>query len=282
MKQLIIFVLLIGLVFCASCEKETEAPSTDVTTPSKSNSSTSSKEGRIDVSQDNEFPIDGTVFSKYYIDVYVDADTVITMQQTFYEKKPVIMVSMEGIKYDSKGWSGTTNYERKGGHLAALSKGDAELLEKENFSVFDSIAKHIGDTCFNSSSVPLGRSVVNDTIMDIEVVCNEDFDDMHKAGSSLSDIIDFYGSSPYEYIKNGYKEMKPLIRSQIVLDYGLGIIWQVVNCGISDIADVNLKYFQDYFYLVFDELPTQRGTYTFEVSIKLSKKELKNTVTVEF
>lgn len=285
MKPLTLFVLLIVLVFFASCEEETEVPAkndTTTTTTTKPNFSTTSKDGETVVSQNDEPPVDGTVFSKYYLDVYVDADTIITIQQTFYEKLPVITVAVEGLQYDSRGWSGKTNYERNGGNLAASGKRNAESLQKENFNVFDSIAKLIGDTCFYNSGVPFARSVVNDTIMGIEVVCNEDYDDMHKAGCSVSDIIDFYGSSPYEYIQNGYKEIEPENRPQIVFDYGLGTIWDVTNCNISDIADAKLKYFEDHFYLVFVKLPAQSGTYTFDVSLQLSQKTLKNTVTMEF
>ena len=65
-------------------------------------------------------------------------------------------------------------------------------------------------------------------------------------------------------------------------DYGLGIDSELAMCRITDIAAANVKFFDYHFYLVFDKLPTKSGIYTFEVTMKLSKNTLKNTVTMEF
>ncbi|MBQ5476968.1 MAG: hypothetical protein IIT64_04120, partial [Bacteroidaceae bacterium] len=163
-----------------------------------------------------------------------------------------------------------------------IDQDELAAMIDENFAVFDSIAKRIGDTCFNQESVLLSHCVANDTILGIDVLCNEDFDDTHKAGCSASDIVDFYGSSPYDFIRNGYKGSISGGYTQVMKDYGLGIDSELVMCRIANIAAANVTFFDYHFYLVFTTPPTQSGTYTFDVSIKLSKKTLTNTVKMEF
>ena len=286
MKYLTIFALTICIVLFSACEKDNAETSND--TPDSA-----LKKG------------DG--FSKYYVDTYIDVDTIDVWQYTYYEKKPVINVSVGGLMFDSKGRCGMGNYAKKvqaedfvyDGGMGSLPSGyvpkydstvvlpidqdELAAMIDENFAVFDSIAKRIGDTCFNQESVLLSHCVANDTIMSIDVVCNEDFDGTHKAGHSVSDIVDFYGSSPYNFIRNGYNHTQSGgCYTQIMKDYGLGIDSELTMCRITDIAAENVKFFDTHFYLVFDKLPAKSGTYTFDVSIKLSKKTLQNTVTMEF
>ncbi len=261
MKLLKTLILMLGICIFASCEKDAEESSTN-------DSATSDQSGT----------------GRYnYIDAYIDADSIHVTQYVHDKKQPVIWVFVEGMRYDSRGWSGETNYERIMGDLATYNKEKYAKLKEENRKVFDSIARQVGDTSFpRITGIPFEPCLVNDTIMGIDVVCNEDYDDTHKAGCSVADILDFYGSSPYEYIQNGYKDTKPDVRPQIVNEYGLGIIWQVTTCRIANIPDENLKFFQPSFFLVFDKLPAEGGAYTFDVTMKLSKKTLKNTVTMEF
>ena len=291
MKRLLQFAMAAMMLF-AACEKETNESIQD--------------------SIDGESPSDSSVkgggeFCKYYIDSYIDVDTIIVFQHTFREKnKPVMYVYVKGLVYDFRGHSGMGNYARKvqaedfvyDGGIGSLPSGyvpkydstavlpvDQEELAAmvdKNFAVFDSISKRIGDTCFNREGVPFMHSVANDTIMGIDVVCNVDFDETHKAGHSVSDIVDFYGSSPYYYIRNGYQHTQSGGYTQIMKDYGMGIDSELAKCRISDIAAANVKFFDSHFFLVFDKLPAKSGSYTFDVSIQLSKKTLRNTVTMEF
>ncbi|MBR4267810.1 MAG: hypothetical protein IKQ46_17360 [Bacteroidales bacterium] len=125
-------------------------------------------------------------------------------------------------------------------------------------------------------------SAVNDTIFDIDIVSLNDFDKIHKAGNSVSDIVSFYGSSPYDYVKNGYQSVMSKVNPPEVEQYGLSIIWQTISCKITNITDNKLNFLDDNFYIVFDEKPEKNGLYTFEISIKYTHKTLKNTVTMEF
>ncbi|MBP5682925.1 MAG: hypothetical protein J6X05_06765 [Bacteroidales bacterium] len=284
MKRLLQFAFAAMMLF-AACEKDKEVTSDDTF-------------GKV--------PQTGAIFCKHYIDSYIDVDTMEVRQYTYYEKKPVIRVSIGGFEYDYRGLSGMGNYARKvqaedfvyDGGVGSLPSGyvpkydstavlpvDQDVLAamiKKNLAVFDSISKRIGDTCFNQISVPFMHSVANDTIMGIDVVCNENFNETHKVGSSVADIVDFYGSSPYYYIRNGYRNTQTGGYTKIMKDYGLGIDSELAMCRITDIAAANVKFFDYHFYLVFDKLPTKSGIYTFEVTMKLSKNTLKNTVTMEF
>ena len=261
MKRLLQFAMATMMLF-AACEKDANVSSDDDTTATP------------DVVSRGHYN---------YIDAYIDADTIEVTQYVHDNKHPVIWVFVDGMRYDSRGWSGETNYERAKGSHAVLSQEDYTKLKEENRKVFDSIARVIGDTTYPSMpQIPYSHTTVNDTIVGIDVVCREDYDNAHKAGSSVADIVDFYGSSPYDYIQNGYKDTSPTEIFPSVNNYKLGITWRVTTSNIANIADVKMKFFDHHFYLVFTKLPAQSGTYTFDVSIQLSKKTLRNTVTMEF
>ena len=261
MKLLKTLVLMLGICIFASCEKDADETSTN-----------------------DSAATDQTSTCCYnYIDAYIDGDSISGCQYVHDEKQPVIWVFVEGMRYDSRGWSGGDNYETNQDSVVPINRDVLAKLKEENRKVFDSIAKQIGDTCFpHRTEIPFVRTLVNDTIMGIDVVCREDYDNAHRAGSSVADIVDFYGSSPYDYIQNGYKDTSPTESFPVVKDYSLGITWRVTTSNIANIADVKMKFFDHHFYLVFTKLPSQSGTYTFDVSIQLSKKTLRNTVTMEF
>ncbi len=261
MKLLKTLVLMLGICIIASCEKDAEEASTNDSTISNQSGT-----GRYN-----------------YIDAYIDADTIEVTQYVHDKKQPVIWVFVEGMRYDSRGWSGGDNYKTNQDSVVPINKDVLAKLKEENRKVFDSIARVIGDTTYPSMpQIPYSHTTVNDTIVGIDVVCREDYDNAHKAGSSVADIVDFYGSSPYDYIQNGYKDTSPTESFPVVKDYSLGITWSVITCNIANVADVDMKFLDAQFYLVFDKLPAKSGTYTFDVSVKFSKKTLKNTVTMEF
>ena len=261
MKRLLQFAMATMMLF-AACEKDANVSSADDTTATP------------DVVSRGHYN---------YIDAYIDGDSISGCQYVHDEKQPVIWVFVEGMRYDSRGWSGGDNYETNQDSVVPINRDVLAKLKEENRKVFDSIAKQIGDTCFpHRTEIPFVPTLVNDTIMGIDVVCREDYDNAHRAGCSVSDIVDFYGSSPYEYIQNGYKDTSPAEIFPSVNNYKLGITWRVTTSNIANIADVKMKFFDHHFYLVFTKLPTKSGIYTFEVTMKLSKKTLKNTVTMEF
>ena len=157
---------------------------------------------------------------------------------------------------------------------------------------YTSLSEQYGDTCYYGYSDPTFK-VVNDRIESIDIVCNEIFDNEHGKGSSVSDVISVVVSSPYNYIVSNYNRSKisGLSYEQIpnvVTDGCKGMLltddygYEVKTAKIQNIGFENIKLFYPYLYFVFDKLPSQSGTYTFVVTIKLSDKTLSGTVKMEF
>ena len=288
--------LLFALCLCA-CDKESE---TTANNPSdRIDNSTSGVDGQ------EESPGHLWVEESYrnYIQVYLDADTVITLQTTdVFTPCPCISVNFEGMEYDYKGAGGAVNYAHKvgaeeyifdggigsspsnyitaEGKVLPIDKDEYEAEVKGNYEIFKQYAKQVGDTSFADSDklVPFGHTVVVNRITGIDVVCNDDFDNNHKKGSSISDILTFYGSSPAFYVKRGYKWAD----RNYDLPKGVDYSYELVTCNAAEIADKQVEFFDYHFYLYFDQLPDNPGSYTFDVVIKFTDKELRNEVTMQF
>ena len=202
------------------------------------------------------YPEDGRIMSDYYIQVFIDPDTIEVWQKEYYGLKPYIAVMFDGYQYDCKGWGGTEDY--------AIFKKHSDIL---------------GDSLFSGLLIPFSNRIIIGELMEINVVTIDDFDEEHKSGSSVSDIITFYGSSPVDYIKNGYKSTKEYSKD---LPAGISYVYDLIKYNASSIGQEKVSYIDYYFFLCFDRLPSSPGTYTFEIEIKLSQKTLKNKVTMEF
>ena len=100
--------------------------------------------------------------------------------------------------------------------------------EKE---VYDSLCRKHNDLHYNQyRSFP---KEVNDysvtyncrDFLSIEVVCDKDVDEQHRAGASLCDIVRFMSWSPYKYLASGYSKYynyKPILFLSVI----------VVICGV--------------------------------------------------
>ena len=86
------------------------------------------------------------------------------------------------------------------------------------------------------------------------------------AGSELNDLFTFKGKTYYTVIQNHYNQYDA----------------DRLQMSAKDVTPAKTRVMCHYFSLTLDKLPAKSGTYTFDVSIKLSKKTLKNTVTMEF
>jgi hypothetical protein len=86
------------------------------------------------------------------------------------------------------------------------------------------------------------------------------------AGSELNDLFTFKGETYFTVIQNHYNKYSA-DRLQMCAKDVTPAKTRVMCCDCS---------------LTLDTPLAQSGTYTFDVTIKLSKKTLKNTVTMEF
>ena len=300
--------LLFAICFVA-CSKETERDGKVVDYPYEENNQNTSSED-----DDNQYGHEDAGYPAYrhvpadnYIQRYVEP-SVMNLRQDEAPRDiflPSISVEIAGVNY-APSCCGEAEYSIKIGAtqfvydyeidpvwpvgyipkddesvVLPIDKEEMRATMKENVMRFNELAKLLGDTCFPGELTPLSNGVINDTIFAIDVICNEDFDENHKKGDSVNDFITFYGSTPYHYVTNGYNWLCEYPFSAV--PYGLlGEYRDFIICKVDDIAEQETKYCSEFFHLYFDQLPETSGTYTFDVIVKFTDKELKNTITMVF
>lgn len=287
------FIYLLGFVVFVfgSCNKDSEF----------------STETNTEIKPDGKVSGEIITNNKYegYIQAYVDADSVNVFQCTKFENLcPCIYLYLEGMVYDWTGFGGYDNYARKvGAEFFVYDKGVGSLpshyttannevlpvntdelssMVRDNEVLYKKYSEQLGDTVYSNTHGrpdPTALRVIVNKISEINVVCNEDFDAEHPKGSSVSDILTFYGSTPVDYIKRVYKWGE---RSFDNLPKGVSYVYELIKCKASEIAEKNIEFFDYYFFLNFEKQPENSGTYTFDIVIKFTDKELKETVTMQF
>lgn len=117
------------------------------------------------------------------------------------------------------------------------------------------------DNHYNRELVPFMNTAVFNTFRAMELTSDSDFDDLHKAGAPLNDLVNFAGASPYEFISRGYRS------SDAWKDAGLGFYFEdkvfYYNYGYEPVygplstLDANgLRWIDPLFYLEFASQPT--------------------------
>ena len=207
-------------------------------------------------------------FSKSFIQVFVIADEENTGCK-YYAENDAIWLIIGGETVAANGYLGNylgnTNYGRPA----------QELL---NY-----YCEQFGDTCYNSGVLRFENCAVVDVFF-IDVTCNKDFND-YPAGSSLKEIIEFIGSSLFEFIESGYTknfdwlsnvpsdiEKYPSIRKNG---------YHPIIKKLSEIEHSDMKLLDPISYLRFTEMPLP-GDYIFTINFKSSDKEIVKNVNIRF
>ncbi len=245
MKTLIYLLLFAVCVFC-SCEKESQpALNSYIDNP------------------ESEQPLS---WETGFIQGYLDADTICGWQEHDTDNMSVLFPKMHF-------WlEGTTYFDNP--HWVT-----------EGSRLYQKYAEQLGDTAFPRTIIR-GRDrreiMAINKILGIEVICNVDFDNDHKAGSSVSDLLTFRGNSPVNYIKNGYKFFGEIETTPQTFSEHHWSAYEEIAVNAAKISDKDVQFYEYYFDLSFDQLPEKPGTYTFDVIVKFTEKELKTTVTMKF
>ena len=250
MRKIMYFCLLLLIyLFSLACEED---GSRDIF-----NNGNVNKESDSSVDFDTSSMVEGVFKLKNFISTYWEVGSIVLSHYTQNQSDlPVIEVSFDGLKY------------------ATGSLKHTQLSEQ------------LGDTCYYCYSNP-AFGVVNDEINSIDIVCNEYYDAEHGKGSSLLDIASVVLSSPYNYLKNGYKDEIQEERYDELYNYfavyGISFIphYEITYDNLLNISSKGIKFFDLNFYIILAQLPEKHGTYTFEVSIKLSQKTLTGKVEME-
>lgn len=128
---------------------------------------------------------------------------------------------------------------------------------------------YYNDTCYNHKMVP-SHTVLTEKLRAIKVVCDQDFDAAHPAGTSLEDIVMFCTSSPYEFIQSGYKDGNYQFPDYYqILHYDFGykpveMLLSEFNPDLTVMSDLGS-------FLYFTKQPQQAGDYTFTVTVGLKE-----------
>jgi len=202
--------------------------------------------------------IEGNVKRKNFINSYIDVNDITVEkfdnQQSVF---PMIVVSTDGHRY-------SVNSDRH-----------------------KQISEQIGDTCYYRYSDP-SYEVVNDEICDIDIICVEAFDDEHQEGASLSNITTVVMASPYNYVKNGYKDDSKQDDSKTLAEYleynGIYFLphYEAKCVKMKDLNQCETIYFAPQLFIIFDKLPSKKGFYSFNVMLDLSDNKLKKMVKMNF
>lgn len=144
--------------------------------------------------------------------------------------------------------------------------------------MFDALASKYCDTAYNGL-LNSGETILVDSISNISIVCNKDFDADYPANTELSGIFSLVFYSLEKYIKSGYSYEYPVENDK--LGYW-DLKWETKKITASKISAEESCLMLPSAKLVFDRLPPSSGIYTFEIEIKLSQKTLKNKVTMAF
>lgn len=104
---------------------------------------------------------------------------------------------------------GNLNYQRNW-YGYCYDFPDNKFYNEENNMIYETMNQRHGDNSYNRYALadPVYvfncRNYICFDINTIEVICSEDFDEQHPAGTSLNDLIRFVGITPIPYIKSGY------------------------------------------------------------------------------
>jgi len=147
--------------------------------------------------------------------------------------------------------------------IEVIFEGDI-INSSRNSDKFYALAEKYHDTEFNRKRVGFNDSI-NDSISSISIKCDKDIDEDHPAGSELNNLFTFQGQTAYSVIQDHYNR------------YGL----DQIQMKAKDVTPAKTCVMISSFTLILDNPPVLSDTYTFEVSIELSKQTLKNTIAME-
>lgn len=255
-------ILLAATFFFASCEKDGSVDTNNTITADTTSTTSAMSSANTKNSEPSEpeevYEPEGVLRRKNFISSYYDATRIyIASYDKNSSEYPVIKISVGGVRY------ATGN------------------------SKYDEIAEKFGDTHYNGYNDPTYEAI-DDTVKTIDIISTEDFDDLHPKGASLSDITSVVIASPHKYLTSGYHDeftqdqydsvYNLLSPYNIYFHYHYAVMYDKMQNIVPD----DVKLFYPEFYVIFDQLPAKKGTYTFDVSVNFSETSFVRSVDIEF
>lgn len=163
-----------------------------------------------------------------------------------------------------------------------LMSFDGENIEdSEDNEQFVYFQEMYGDTQYNGETNPDSNAALAYPIEKITMVCHEDFDAEHPAGSAVDDIVKMHISTYETFINNGYEYPADWQHRKY---YG----WGVMPVGEFYLSDVNednstlMPTSSGMPYLKFMKEPDVAGDYPFTLEITFNGETVKTRLLITF
>lgn len=135
---------------------------------------------------------------------------------------------------------------------------DIRQFENPSKEKFDALSILYKDIAYNKKMIPFSNYAVVDTFL-IDITCDKDFNN-YRAQTSLKEITEFIGTSPYNFIKSGYKDEydwktlnADMKKYKISGSRHYG--YHSVNKKLSEITVSDMQLLNPIAYLTFTEKP---------------------------
>lgn len=150
--------------------------------------------------------------------------------------------------------------------------------------LFSYLCNMYNDISFNKEIVPFTYRAFAYPFDKITMSCNADFDDNHKAGASLDDIVKIKFESLWDYINNGYEYPEEYKKYEESAS-GLSVYGVVpYELYLSEVNSSNSKLITPGYHnhIIFTSSPTTPGEYTFTLELTTNGETFTTTFTHKF
>lgn len=162
---------------------------------------------------------------------------------------------------------------------------------KKDEQEFHAFAEKYNDVAFDGWSNVLLNRVLSHPVTSIQVMADKDYNEAHKSGANLSDLIVFCASSPFGYIQSGYKLTTPAVDNKDFYDrwgfFGGEVshgadTYKPIELPLQTVNENNTQMLWYVCHLWFQEAPQNTGTYTFTVNIRWNGQTISKQLTHTF
>lgn len=174
------------------------------------------------------------------------------------------------------------------GFIRVILRGEEIMQHRTGHKKrYAELSNKYGDTYYNNKiGLPNQHQVIADDFISIDIRSDRDFDEAHKAGESLADIVTILATSPAKYIESGYTDVYDWMFQPIDYKIAGGSFrtygYWPVNKRLDRLTPEDLLLMSPNVSLKFEAFPLWEKTHTITVTFKSSEKELSGETTVTF
>ena len=199
-----------------------------------------------------------------------------TMKSPYY-----VQTYIAANDFDLKAVEGNGNYI-----VGIFFKGERiSILPPADKVRFEELAEAFGDGSYTGTVLPDANKALADALSSVSVVCDKEYDAAHEAGSSLDDLVTFCATSPYEFIRGGYKDTVrnddyPEYFKEMAMNQDVG--YKPVEMPVGAVNKNNSSMLYPICHLYFKRRPAQDGEYVFTITVKTEDMEIVKKIAHRF